>query len=197
MYTPGVHGGRAIKKAVEKKANHVRTDYKTRVGRLDDKFAANDQHKPFTTAYANTFATGGIMPVICGAFGEMNKDTHLLVIKCAKHAAAHRDNSDITPEEVASEKGSPYSLILSQFRRAFGCLSMRAAADEKLRKIMLIRSSRFEANQAAHNSTSNHRSKFNPRSPGWYDNFRNETFHDAFFRYRTSYDNFSYAGDPV
>ena len=52
--------------------NHVRTDYKARVGKLDDKFAANDQHRPFTRAYANTFATGGIMPVVCGAFGEMN-----------------------------------------------------------------------------------------------------------------------------
>ena len=125
------------------------------------------------------------MPVVCGAFGEMNKDTHVLIIKCAKHPAAHRDNLDITPEEVASTKGSSYSLIFSQFRRAFGCLAMRVAADEKLRKIMLIRSSRFEENQAAQNSTSNHRSKFNPRSPGWYDNFRNETFHDAFYRYRT------------
>ena len=66
------------------------------------------------------------------------------MIKCAKHAAANRGNSDITPEEVASSKGSPYNLILSQFQRAFGCLAMRAAADEKLRKTMLIRSSRFK-----------------------------------------------------
>ena len=137
------------------------------------------------------------MPIICGAFGEMNKETHKLIIKCAKHATAHRDNSDITPEEVSAAKGSPYSLILSQFRRAFGCLAMRTAADEKLRKIMLIRSSRYEANQAAHNATSNHRSKFNSRSPGWYDNFCNETSHDAFYRYRTSYDNFTCEGDTV
>lgn len=197
MYTPGVHGGRTIKKAVEKKSDQVRTDYKTRVGKLDDKFAPNNQHKPFATAYANTFATGGVMPVIVGAFGEINKHTHRLVINCAKHAAADRDNSDITPEDVASAKGSPYNLILSQFRRALGCLAMRTAADEKLRKIMLIRSSKFEANQAAQNATSNHRRKFNPRSPGWYDNFRNETFHDTFYRYRTTYDNFSYAGDPM
>ena len=111
FYTAGVHGGRAIKRAVEKKSNQVRTNYKSRVGRLDDKFAPNDQHRPFTTAYTNTFATGGIMPVICGAFGDMNKETHQLVVKCAKHAATKQDNS----EEVSSAKGSPYSSILSQF----------------------------------------------------------------------------------
>ncbi len=115
MYKAGIHGGRAIKKAVEKKSDQVRTDYKTRVGKLDDKFAPNDQHKPFTTAYTNTFATGGVMPVIFGAFGEIDKNSHRLVINCAKHAAADRENSDITPEEVSSSKGSPYNLILSQF----------------------------------------------------------------------------------
>ena len=136
------------------------------------------------------------MPVICGAFGELNLHTHRLVTKCAKHAAADRDNSDITPEEVSSARGSPYNLILSQFRRAIGCLATRTAADEKLRKIMLIRSSKLEANRAAQNGTSNHRRKFNPRSPGWFDNFRNETFHDAFYRYHTTYDNFT-CGDHV
>ena len=43
-----------------------------------------------------TFATGGIMLVICGAFGEMNKETHVMIIKSAKHAAANRDNSGAT-----------------------------------------------------------------------------------------------------
>ena len=128
--------------------------------------------KPFISAYNNTFATGGVMPIVCGAFGEMNLHTHRLVTKCARHAAASRDNSDITPEEVSSAKGSPYNLILSQFRRSLGCLAMRAAADEKLRKVMLIRSSKAEANEAAHNAASNHRRKYNPRSLGWYDNFQ-------------------------
>ena len=90
--------------------------------------------------------------------------------------AADRDNSDITPEEVSSAEGSPYNLIVSQFRRSLGCLAMRAAADEKLRKIMLIRSSKAEANAAVQNATSNHRRKYNPRSPGWYDNFETKVF---------------------
>ncbi len=71
---------------------------------------------------------------------------------------------------------------------------MRAAANEKLRKLsMLIRSSKAEANAAVQNTANNSRRKYNPRSPGWYDNFRNESFHDAFYRYRTTYyDKFSY-----
>ena len=196
-YTVGTHGGRKTRPAVEKKSTNVRTDYTKRIGRLDTKFAPGDESKPFISAYINTFATGGVMPIVCGAFGEMNIHTHRLVTKCARHAAASRDNSDITPEEVSSTKGSPYNLILSQFRRSLGCVAMRAAADEKLRKVMLIRSSKAEANAAAQNAASNHRRKYNPRSPGWYDNFRNESFHDAFYRYRTTYDNFYQSSDSM
>ena len=87
----------------------------------------------------------------------MNADTHRLIIKCARHASADRNNFDTTPEEVSSAKGSPYNFILSQFRRGLGCLAMRAAADEKWRKVMLLSSSRFEANQAAQNATSSHK----------------------------------------
>ena len=39
MYKPGVHGGGTIKKAVEKKSDKVRTDYHTRIGKLDTIFA--------------------------------------------------------------------------------------------------------------------------------------------------------------
>ena len=58
-------------------------------------------------------------------------------------------------------KGSAYNLLLSQFRRAIGCLGMKVAVEEKLRRIMLIRSNKREANAAAHNGASNHRKCFN------------------------------------
>ena len=75
-----------------------------------------------------------------------------MIVKCAKHAAAAlEDKSDITPEEISSAKGSAYNLLLSQFRRGIGCLGMKVAVEEKLQRIMLIRSNKQEANAAAHN----------------------------------------------
>ena len=62
--------------------------------------------------------------------------------------------------------------------------------EEKLRRIMLIRSNKREANAAAQNGASNHRKCFNKNSPRWYSNERNEAHYDSFYRYRTKYDNF-------
>jgi hypothetical protein len=124
-------------------------------------------------------------------FAEVNAEAKRLVVeKCARHAAALEENSDITPEEARSAKGSAYNLLLSQFRRAIGCLGMKVAVEEKLRRIMLIRSNKREANAAAHNGASNHRKCFNKNSPRWYSNERNEANYDSFYRYRTKYDNF-------
>jgi len=145
---------------------------------------------PFSQAIKQTFATGNVIPLVSGAFAEVNVEAQRLIVKCAQHAAALEDNSDITPEEVSSAKGSAYNLLLSQFRRGIGCLGMKVAVEEKLRRIMLIRSNKREANAAAHNGTSNHRRCFNKNTPRWYSNERNEAQYDAFYRYRTKYDNF-------
>ena len=103
-----------------------------------------------------------------GAFGELNVEAHRLVEVCARHAAAKAENSDITPEEVRSAKGSPYNLLLSQFRRALGCMATRTAVDEKLRRVHLIRSSKAEAQNAANAGMGNHRHTPNSQAPGWY-----------------------------
>ena len=58
------------------------------------------------------------IPLVSGAFGELNVEGHRFVELCARYAAAIADNSDITPEEVRSAWGSPYNLLLSQLRRA-------------------------------------------------------------------------------
>ena len=159
-------------------------------GKLDDKFALGEASKPFSNAIKQTFATGNVLPLVSGAFAEVNAEAKRLVEKCARHAAALEENSDITPEEACYAKGSAYNLLLSQFRRAIGCLGMKAAVEEKLRRIMLIRSNKREANAAAHNGASNHRKCFNKNSPRWYSNERNEAHYDSFYRYRTKYDNF-------
>ena len=146
---------------------------------------------PFTTALAQNFATGNAIPLVSGAFGELNVEGHRLVEVCARYAAAKADNSDITPAEVRSAKGSPYNLLLSQLRRAIGCMTTRTSAEEKLRRVHLIRSSKPEAQTAAEAGMGNHRRTPNSQAPGWYHNFRNESLFSAFSRYRTQYDHFS------
>ena len=111
--------------------------------------------------------------------GELNLEGHRLVELAARHAAARADNSDITPESVTSVKGSPYNLLLNQFRRAIGCMASRVAMEEKLRRLPLIRQSRVEANRAADCGMGNHRRKSNRRAPGWYQNFRNENIYST------------------
>ena len=69
-------------------------------------------------------------------------------------------------------------------------IGMKVAVEEKLRRIMLIRSNKREVNAAAHNGASNHRKCFNKNSPRWYSNERNEAHYDSFYRYRTKYDNY-------
>jgi len=151
-----------------------------------------EYHLTFSEAIKQTFTTGNVLPLVSGAFAVVNVEAQCLVEKCAKHAAALEDNSDITPKEVSSAKGSAYNLLLSQFRRGIGCLGMmKVAVEEKLRRIiMLIRSNKREANAAAHNGTSNHRRCFNKNTPRWYSNERNEAQYDAFYWYLTKYDNF-------
>ena len=83
--------------------------------KLDAKFAPGDTSKPFSDAIKQTFATGNVLPLVSGAFAEVNVEAQHLVEKCAKHAAVLEDNSDITPGEVSSAKGSAYNLLLSQF----------------------------------------------------------------------------------
>ena len=109
---------------------------------------------------------------------------------CHSFSQHQHQKQHITPEEVSSAKGSAYNLLLSQFRRGIECLGMKVAVEEKLRRIMLIRSNKREANAVAHNGTSNHRRCFNKNTPRWYSNERNEAQYDAFYRYRTKYDNF-------
>ena len=114
--------------------------------------------------------------------------SYLVTVLSQLSLPCHIPNS--TPEEVSSAKGSAYNLLLSQFRRGIGCLGMKVAVEEKLRRIMLIWSNKREPNAAAHNGTSNHRRCFNTNTPRWYSNERNEVQYDAFYRYRTKYDNF-------
>ena len=56
--------------------------------KLDDKFALGEASKPFSNAIKQTFTTGNVLPLVSGAFAEVNAEAKRLVEKCARHAAA-------------------------------------------------------------------------------------------------------------
>ena len=94
-------------------ARYTRNAYLKKAMKLDDKFAPGDINRPFSQAITQTFATGNVIPLVSGAFAEVNVEAQRLIVKCAKHAAAAlEDKSDITPEEISSAKGSAYNLLL-------------------------------------------------------------------------------------
>ena len=190
-YRTGIPG-HTILRAVEKRERSCKTDYRRRASALDTKFAPDDPQKPFTRTLQQNFHSGGVHPIIVGAFGETNIETHALLKMCAKHAAARESNSDVSPEEVASQFGSTYNILLAQFRRGLGCLSVRAAIEEKLRRVQLIRPTPTAAAAAADAGVGNHRNGHR-RGPGWYHNQRNESMFDDFYRYSHQHDNFHFS----
>ena len=75
-----------------------------------------------------------------------------------------------------------------------GCLALRTAIEEKLRRVQLIRPSERSAAEAADAGVGNHRSG---NGPSWYQNGRNASLFDDFYRYSHSHDNFSFVREPA
>jgi len=147
-----------------------------------------DIKTPFSGALKNHFNSGGVHPVVFGAFGETNQATMRMIKKCAKYAAARSENSDVTPLSNTLQKGTAYHVMLTQFRRALGVLAVRTAAETKIRRTALIRRTRTEANAAA--QPEQRRFWEDSGNPFWYQNRDNEEHFHEFYAYHTQYNNF-------
>ena len=74
------------KKAVEKRDQQIRTEYKQKARKLDEKYVREEGATPFQEAL-QSFGGGGIRPLVIGAYGEENDETYLLLKDCAAIAA--------------------------------------------------------------------------------------------------------------
>ena len=122
---------------------------------------AGDDLKPFATALTSQFHSGGVMPLVFGTYAEANKESHELIKLCARTAAAHEHNARLSPEDLDSSRGSPFQLLLNQFRKAVGVLCIQNVVEEKLRRIMYICPMKEGAKAAA--KTSNRRNNARTR----------------------------------
>mmetsp|Transcript_5393 Transcript_5393/g.5915 ORF Transcript_5393/g.5915 Transcript_5393/m.5915 type:complete len:231 (-) Transcript_5393:71-763(-) len=177
------------KPATEIRATGCRRQYATHTSKLDrDLGQPPDNPRPFTNAL-NSFHSGGVHPLVFGAFGETNETTRKIIKLCAKLIASKSSNNNISPIDANGKRGNAYNIIISQLRRAVGCQSMRLAVEEKLRRVQYIRRTPQAARQAAFlNKARQARSR---HAPSWFNNSRtNQTFSE-FYAYNHDYDDFA------
>ena len=89
---------------------------------------------------------------------------------------------------ITTSRGSPFQLLLNQFRKTVGVLCIRNVVEEKLRRIMYICPTKEGATAAA--NTSNRHNARTRHGPSWYNNFRNNETFDAFYAFSSKYDDY-------
>ena len=175
-------------KAVESRANAIRSEYARKVKAIDRVFApdmvgeSGDVPGPFQNAY-NTFHKGGIIPLVIGAYGEINEEFHDLLKVCARMAVARGDavyNSPIFESEV---KGGAYSITLHLYHRAIAGEIARGLSMHKRSRLHFVRGTKEEAARVAEEAKNHFESgrqtdgngfsaRHSRREYGYYEQFR-------------------------
>ena len=86
-------------------------------------------------------------------------------------------------------RGSPFQLLLNQFRKAVGVLYIRNVVEEKLWRIMYTSPTK-EGTKAAANMSNRQNNARTRHGPSWYNNFRSNKTFDAFYAFSSKYDDF-------
>ena len=169
------------KKAVEKRDQQIRTEYKRKARKLDENYAREEGATPFQEAL-QSFGGGGIRPLVIGAYGEVNDETYLLLKDCAAIAAQNPDVANMSPT-TTSQHGSNnlYQILLRQFRQALGCMATRLNAELIIRRIHYIRPTKEAAIQVASHGLP--KGQFWEHSPSWFNCQENEDAYNAFYVY--------------
>ena len=165
---------------VDQRATQVTRNYKRRSKGLDLKYApevvgdgTNGQVGPFEAALG-TFYTGNVLPIVVGAFGEVNEDASKLITHLARLTAKTDFGKSMSPLVSHSRKGGAFPIMQSQFRRALGCMIARGQAQHLLKRRHYARPSAREAYHTAEDNHSKHRSRPKASMSGyarWWQNF--------------------------
>ncbi|GFH49213.1 hypothetical protein CTEN210_05689 [Chaetoceros tenuissimus] len=169
---------RPNKPAVEKRAKEICKDYANKCQKLDEKYSNGGKH--FETGMKK-FAKGGIIPIVIGAYGEINQEAKTIVSELATFASRYKETARMTPASFkdAGQK-DPFQVIYGQFRTILGCMTVRIQAELILQRIHYIRSSKIAAETTAKHGPP--RGRFWEYSPSWFNNRENE---DAFHEFNT------------
>ena len=153
---------------------------------LDGKCNKDIHATHFANALEHKFSSGGVYPVVFGAYGESDATTLRLIKKCAKLAAARAENAHVTPLSDNNQKGSIYHTMLTQFKRAIGVMGTRTAAEIKIRRTGFIRDTIAEADAIAQPMSR----RFRGTNHSWYENRQNEDLFIEFHAYHNNHHTF-------
>jgi hypothetical protein len=104
----------------------------------------SDGSNPFETAQGR-FLTGQVIPLVVGAFGDVNEELEKVLKQVAKAAAAGTEGLTISPLINTDRKGGAFQIMHQQFRRAIGCATVRGQAKLTLGRLHYVRATREEA----------------------------------------------------
>ena len=167
---------------VTQRASTVRRDYRRRTLGLDRAHASevvgdgtNGQVGPFEEALGQ-FHTGNVYCSYCcrRVRRSQREDASKLVTNLARLTAQTDFGKSMSPLVSHSRKGGAFPIMLSQFRRALGCLIARGQAQHLLKRRHYARPSAREAYQTADDNHSKHRSRPKASMSGyarWWQNF--------------------------
>ena len=136
---------------------------------------------PFEAAQSQFFG-GQVIPVVVGAFGEVNKDFEKMLRRTlAKLASSGEDGMSISPLRNLDKKGGAFAIMHHQFRRAVGVTIVRDMANHKLSRLHYVRATAADAKNTAEANHSDNRGWnrgqqgrsrwYSQHTPGGYANY--------------------------
>ena len=120
---------------------------------------------PFEAAQRR-FYRGQVIPLIFGAFGDINEDADKIIRRLAREAASGDDGMTISPLVNTDRKGGAYPIMLQQFRRIIGVGIVRGQAKHKLARLHYVRETAAEAAAADVCKTHHSDNKWKPSQNG-------------------------------
>ena len=178
----------------DRKAKWVVSDYDKRFKKLDVLFASDVVGDgrggivgPFEAAQRR-FYRGQVIPLIFGAFGDINEDADKIIRRLAREAASGDDGMTISPLVNTDRKGGAYPIMLQQFRRIVGVGIVRGQAKHKLARLHYVRETAAEAAAVckSHHSDNRWKPSQNGRA-SWYSQHVPEGY-GTFEQFRNGYD---------
>jgi len=183
-------------RATDTRARRVPEEYKAKAHRIDHAIAPNETRPlseangptgPFERAL-RTFATGGPIPVVVGAFGETNKEFDKLIIMCSKLAAKTAYGRRLSPHALGSGRGAD-SILRSQFRRVLGVQFVKADARLKLERVHLVGATPEEAIHLSRQQKRQNSQHWNPNTDcnsRFTANYGSDCNYQAWYEFRQS-----------
>jgi len=183
-------------RGTDSRAKRVPKDYKQKAHRIDLAVAPDETRPlneengpsgPFEKAL-RTFATGGPIPVVVGAFGEANKELDKLVIMCSKLAAKTAYGRRLSPHALGTSCGAD-SILRCQFRRMLGVQFAKANARLKLERLHLVGATPEEAVHLSRQQKRHNSRHWNPNTdcPSRFSaNYGGDCNYQAWYEFRQS-----------